>query len=64
MIAYLRAVHYHEPEPDLPKGAANLELLVREANFYALPGLAQAAQVFRTTCMCCSELMSVYAMHT
>ena len=64
MIAYLRAVHYHEPEPDLPKGAANLELLVREANFYALPGLAHAAQVFRTTCMCCSELLSVYAMHT
>ena len=44
-MAYLRAVHYHEPEPELPQGAANLALLVREANFYALPGLARAAQV-------------------
>lgn len=57
VIAYLRAVHYHEPEPALPKGAANLELLVREANFYALPGLAQAAQVLRRACMCCCSVV-------
>ena len=64
VIAYLRAVHYHEPEPDLPRGAANLELLVREANFYALPGLAQAAQVLHRTCTCCCCTYRVPMLHS
>lgn len=45
VIAYLRALHYQEPQPQLPKSAADLKLLVCEATFYALPGLAAAAQV-------------------
>lgn len=45
VMAYLRALHYHEPEPELPGSTADLALLVREANFYTLPTLASRAQV-------------------
>lgn len=48
VIAYLRAVQYQEPEPDLPGSAKDLALLLREAKYYALPGLAQRIQVTHT----------------
>ncbi len=45
VIEYLRTVRFSDAELPLPRGRAELALLVREADFYGLPGLS--AKVLR-----------------
>ena len=40
MIEYLRTVRFSDAELPLPRTRAELALLVREADFYGLPGLS------------------------
>ena len=43
VIEYLRTVRFSDAELPLPRGRADLALLVREADFYGLPGLSAKA---------------------
>jgi hypothetical protein len=44
VIEYLRTVRFSDAELPLPRGRADLALLLREANFYGLPGLSAKAR--------------------
>ena len=44
VIEYLRTVRFSDAELPLPRSRADLALLLREANFYGLPGLSVKAR--------------------
>ena len=57
VIEYLRTVRFSDAELPLPRGRAELALLVREADFYGLPGLS--AKVLRRRCPALLPLTAV-----